>query len=78
MSEYPENQAIVTWKKDDLTFTIVDCRGSHYCGYVRFPERPVKEEGYDAILLYVPVHGGITYAEQSTDRSIVYRFDCAH
>jgi hypothetical protein len=50
----------------------------HYCGYVRFPKRPVREEGYEGILVYVPVHGGITYAQQSEDGSMVYGFDCAH
>lgn len=76
--QYPENQAIVTWKANDLTFSITSCRGMHYCGYVRFPERPVQELSYFGILTYVPVHGGITYAEMSDDKNMVYGFDCGH
>lgn len=78
MSEYPENQAIVTWKANDLTFTVTSCRGMHYCGYARFSQKPVEESSYHGILTYVPVHGGITYAEQSNDGSMVYGFDCGH
>ena len=46
-------------------------------GYVVFPKRPVREPGYDGILAYVPVHGGITYAE-ADDLGMVYGFDTAH
>lgn len=53
-------------------------RDGHHCGYVRFPERPVKEDGYYGILTYVPVHGGITYAGEHADGGFVYGFDCAH
>jgi len=45
----------------------------YYCGYCKFPKRPVKQKGYRGILTYVPVHGGITYAEGSE-----YGFDCNH
>jgi len=77
--EYPENKAIKIWEKDGLVFSIVQHPTlKHYCGYVRFPKRPVKEKGYEGFLVYVPVHGGITYAEQSPDGSMVYGFDCAH
>jgi len=75
--EYPANSALKTWTVGDLDFYIVDCRGSHLCGYVRFPERPVKERTYHGILTYVPVHGGITYADQK-DGGMVYGFDCGH
>jgi len=78
-SEYPECKAIVIWEKDGLVFSIVKHSTlGHYCGYVRFPKRPVKEKEYGGILTYVPVHGGITYAKESEDGSIVYGFDCAH
>ena len=78
-NEYPENKAIKIWEKDGLVFSIVKHPTmGHYCGYVRFPKRPVKEKGYGGILTYVPVHGGITYAEESEDGSMVYGFDCAH
>lgn len=46
-------------------------------GYVVYEERPVRELGYDGILMYVPVHGGITYAQESDD-CMVYGFDTAH
>ena len=46
-------------------------------GYVLFPKRPVKEPAYGGILTYVPVHGGITYAEEDGD-GIVYGFDTGH
>jgi len=79
MSEYPESKAVKVWRKGDLVFSIVKHSSmGHYCGYVRFPKRPVREKGYGGILTYVPVHGGITYAKQSEDGSMVYGFDCAH
>ena len=48
-----------------------------YNGYVLFAERPVKEPDYNGILTYVPVHGGITYAEQD-ELGMVYGFDTGH
>lgn len=48
-------------------------------GYVVFPKRPVRERGYDGILNYVPVHGGITYADEDRETGeMVYGFDTAH
>lgn len=76
--EYPEEGAVELWEHDGLVFSIQEVRGSHYCGYVRFPVRPVQEPSYNGIMTYVPVHGGITYARSSEDGSIVYGFDCAH
>lgn len=49
-----------------------------YNGYCAFDKRPVKTESYHGILTYVPVHGGITFAQTQDDGSIVYGFDCAH
>jgi hypothetical protein len=46
-------------------------------GYVIFPVRPVREKGYDGILSYVPVHGGITFAKQE-GVEMAYGFDTAH
>lgn len=46
-------------------------------GYVVFKKRPVREQGYDGILAYVPVHGGITYASEDGGE-MVYGFDTAH
>lgn len=48
-----------------------------YNGYVLFPKRLTVEQGYDGILTYVPVHGGITYAEDFAE-GMVYGFDTAH
>lgn len=46
-------------------------------GYVRFAVKPVKSAGYDGILTYVPVHGGITYVEHD-ELGSVYGFDTGH
>jgi len=48
-----------------------------YNGYVLFRKRPTIEEGYRGILTYVPVHGGITYAN-SQDGGMMYGFDTSH
>lgn len=76
---YPENKAVRISRDAELEVTkILVCpEGGHYCGYVRFNERPVLEEGYAGILTYVPVHGGITYAQEDS-QGMVYGFDCAH
>jgi hypothetical protein len=77
--EYPESKAVKVWCKRDLVLSIVKHPSQgHYCGYVRFPKRPVREKGYEGILTYVPVHGGITYTKESEDGSMVYGFDCGH
>ena len=47
-------------------------------GYCVFKKRPTRETGYNGILTYVPVHGGITYAERDKDGSMVYGFDTLH
>lgn len=78
-SEYPESKAIWVKKTKNLVASIVKHSSlEHFCGYIRFPYRFLEEVGYNGILTYVPVHGGITYAEESGDGSIVYGFDCAH
>ena len=80
MNNYPETKATRTWKNGSLTYSLVlgdEPFMHHYCGYARFPKRPVREVGYYGILSYVPVHGGITYARQD-DEGMVYGFDCAH
>lgn len=48
-----------------------------YNGYAYFPKRLTVEQGYDGILSYVPVHGGITYAEP-VGTGMLYGFDTAH
>jgi hypothetical protein len=76
---YPEDSAVETWERDVATFSISRHeRLGHFCGYVRFPRRPVSEPGYDGLLVYVPVHGGLTYASEADDGTMVYGFDCNH
>lgn len=48
-----------------------------YNGYILFPKRLTVESGYNGILSYVPVHGGITFTEDF-DEGVVYGFDTAH
>jgi hypothetical protein len=88
VKRYPEDYegVIGTWPQDGFTVTTlrtVEPFLRHLNGYVRFPKRPVRERGYDGLLAYVPVHGGITYAKAEPhqypeSRSMVYGFDCAH
>ena len=54
--------------------------GPGYNGYVRFDARPGREESYNGILTYVPVHGGITLAcdTEEGDGGMLYGFDTAH
>ena len=84
---YPEDKAVETWVKDGITYSIVQHPSmGHYCGYARFPKKPVIESGYDGILTYIPVHGGITYAKPSrsdvasitvgTKSLAISKFDC--
>ena len=75
---YPEDDALRVWEEDGLTLSILRMKRGHLCGYVRFPSRPVREIGYKGILAFVPVHGGITYASEEDDGSMVYGFDCSH
>ena len=82
---YPDNMASNTWEYTvQIEGQPITCRcylitptSSHYCGYVRFKERPVKEESYGGLLTYVPVHGGLTYSREDQG-GMVYGFDCAH
>jgi hypothetical protein len=46
-------------------------------GYILFPKRPTVETGYNGILTYVPVHGGITFCEEYIE-GILYGFDTLH
>lgn len=74
---YPDNRAFEQWEYRGTVCYLVLTSMGHACGYARFPSKPVKEDGYYGILTYVPVHGGITYAEKD-DAGMVYGFDCAH
>lgn len=71
--EYPESDASYRYRN----LSVVQTKLGHYCGYCRLP-RMFAESGYGGLLRYVPVHGGITYAEQSENGQMVYGFDCAH
>lgn len=46
-------------------------------GYAVYPKRPLREQGYGGVVTYVPVHGGITYAEEDA-LGMVYGFDTGH
>jgi len=75
--QYPESQVRETWTYKETQCSLVLTRLGRYCGYVRFPAKPVKEDSYHGILSYVPVHGGITYARLDNG-GMEYGFDCAH
>lgn len=89
---YPASEAVKTWKDGDLTYYITVTKLGHYCGYVHFPKRPLDGTGqvtnplskkkktlhYMGIVTFVPVHGGVTYAEPDCKGGITYGFDCAH
>ena len=48
-----------------------------WCGYARFPKRPLVEEGYGGIAVYVPVHGSITFAQEENG-TMTYGFNCGY
>lgn len=75
---YPENVAKQTRQNGKIKFYLVKEPLGHFCGYAKFAKRPVRERGYNGILTWAPVHGGITYAEERKDGSMVYGFDCTH
>lgn len=78
---YPENHEDIRfdWTQERIHFIIIwNYHTDHYCGYCIFPKRPVKEPGYNGILRYVPVHGGITYDNERSDGTMCYGFDCGH
>jgi hypothetical protein len=68
-------------KEEELTMFLIKTSippFNHYCGYVIFPEPPLKEEeNYFGLASEVPVHGGITFARKYDD-CFVYGFDCNH
>lgn len=51
---------------------------NHWCGYVVFPKRFLREPDCHGFVTYAPVHGGITFSEEREDGSMVYGFDCGH
>lgn len=75
----PIEEGTMKVKGQQLAYRIITGGyGGGFNGYIAFPKRPVRELGYEGILAYVPVHGGITYAEQKEDGSMEYGFDTAH
>lgn len=50
----------------------------HYCDYVVFEDRPLMGAGYDGIVEYIPIHGGVTYAQPEEGGGFKYGFDCPH
>jgi len=80
MDNFPESLAVASgkigthryWICNPPTGGIGGC-----CGYISFAKRPVIEKEYHGIMTYVPVHGGITYAEEGKF-GMVYGFDTAH
>jgi hypothetical protein len=67
------------WKVDDTEYEywIINSPFGALNGYAVFNRRPTKETGYHGILTYVPVHGGITFAEKWNDK-MIYGFDTGH
>jgi len=92
VATFPECGAHLTWEKLGIRFSLarvvrptfsmleLQCgfQRAWFCGYCRFPMKPVIENGYSGILEFVPTHGGITFAERDSDGSMVYGFDCNH
>ncbi len=89
---YPDRRLNVdcVWKNKSNPFDLMITKMPHpervvsnrypefqFNGYCRFRHKPVIEEGYNGILNYVPVHGGITYCHHSKGVS-TYGFDTAH
>jgi len=77
MSQHIKDKAIEKGIVDGHEYWIVPGPSEGKNGYIVFKKRPVREYGYNGILSYVPVHGGITYADES-NIGMVYGFDTAH
>lgn len=76
--EYLKTNCVETGKIDGYEYFILNAPiESALNGYVVFPKKPVREDGYNGILTYVPVHGGITLCEHCKEGSI-YGFDTLH
>lgn len=74
---FERKQPAWNWDKTDL-LPLEDWDSiTQLNGYCRFKRKPVHERGYDGMLSYVPVHGGITYCHHKFGVS-TYGFDTAH
>lgn len=74
---YERKNPTWNWNKTDLLPVEEWDSIRQFNGYCRFKRKPVHEEGYNGILNYVQVHGGITFCEHKLGVS-VYGFDTAH
>jgi len=76
---YPFNHKGLVLADGDVA--VLDCRGSHLCGYVALPNDSIPKEwrgNYAAdALQYLNIHGGITYCD-AHEEDTVFGFDCAH
>ena len=62
------------------SFVLTFLKDYWWCGYATFKKRPLIEIAHGGIISLVPVHGGITYAQQNQSplNTFTYGFDCAH
>lgn len=76
--KYLREHAVETGTIDGLEYFIVPAPHEDALnGYVVFKKKPVRENDYNGIISYVPVHGGITLCEHQKEGSI-YGFDSLH
>jgi len=76
---YPFNSDTIVARDGDCV--VIDCRGTHLCGYVaienyKLPTAWIGDYRPDSLEL-LNIHGGLTYAEDKGDCT-VFGFDCAH
>lgn len=65
----------------DCSCYIIRTGLGNLCGYVKLtPDNKLYGIGYDDIydIVYIKVHGGLTYSGKDEDGSWVIGFDCAH
>lgn len=76
--KYLKDRAVGTGEIDGCEYFIVPAPFEGALnGYVVFKKKPVREQDYNGILSYVPVHGGITLCHHQKEGS-VYGFDTLH
>jgi len=84
MYRYPFSISVETGVLSNCEYAIVPHPSHSYSipgnfnGYVIFPKRLTIESGYNGILAYIPVHGGITYCNEFPEGPMVYGFDTGH
>lgn len=77
---WPENAAVDSGLIEGYQYYVVPGPkhgNGNLNGYVKMPKGMFVEQGYDGIITYVPVHGGITYANEK-DGFMIYGFDTMH